>query len=52
MSFSPQKDFITDRNTPQFHQMSGRVSDDPTGEKAGYGSPSLAKTTLEADYGK
>jgi hypothetical protein len=23
MSFSPQKGFITDRNTPQFHQLSG-----------------------------
>ena len=31
--FSTQKCFITDRNTPQFHQLSGwLVSDDPASE--------------------
>ena len=34
MSFSPQKGFITDINTPPFHQLfSWVVSDDPAGEK-------------------
>ena len=43
ISFSPQKGFITDRNTPQFHQLSGwLVSDDPAGEEAGCGGPGLA----------
>ena len=41
--FSPQKGFITDRNTPQFHQLSGwLVSDDLAGEEARYGGPGLA----------
>jgi hypothetical protein len=32
--FSPQKGFITDRNAPQFHQLSGwLVSDDPAVEE-------------------
>ena len=43
MGFSPQKGFITDRNTPQFHQWSGwLVSDDPADEEAGCGCPGLA----------
>ena len=42
MSFSPQKSFITDRNTPQFHQLScWLVSDDPVGEEAGCADPGL-----------
>ena len=42
-NFFPQKRFITDRNNPQFHQLSGwLVSDDPTGEEAGCGGPGLA----------
>ena len=42
MSFSAQKVFITDRNTPQFNQLSGwLVSDDPAGEEAGCGGPEL-----------
>jgi hypothetical protein len=43
MSFSSQNDIITDRNTPQFHQLSGwLVSDDPAVEEAGCGGPGLA----------
>ena len=35
MSCSQEKGFITDRNTPQFHQLSRwLVSDDPVGEEA------------------
>jgi hypothetical protein len=42
-SFSPQKGFIADRNTPQFHQLfRWLVSDDPTGEEPGCGGPGLA----------
>ena len=41
--FSPQKGFITDRNTPQVHQFSGwLVSDNPAGEEVGCGGPGLA----------
>jgi hypothetical protein len=54
MSFSPQKGFITDRNTPQFHQLSEwLVLDDPAGNEAGYGvvkpfgcTVKFSKTTL------
>ena len=43
MSFSPPKGLITDRDTPQFRQLSGLlVSDDPAGEEAGSGGPGLA----------
>jgi hypothetical protein len=42
MSLPPQKGFITDRNIPQFHQLSGwLVSNDPTGEEAECGGPGL-----------
>ena len=42
MSSSPQKSFITDRNTPQFHLLSGwLVSDNPAGKEAGCGGPGL-----------
>ena len=41
--FPPQKGFIYDRNTPQFHQLSEwLVSDDPAGEQAGCRGPGLA----------
>ena len=41
--FSPQKGFITDRNTTQFHQLSGwLVSDDPAGKEARCGGLGLA----------
>jgi hypothetical protein len=41
--FPPQKGFITDRNSLQFHQLSRwPVSDDPTGEEVGSGGPGLA----------
>lgn len=44
ITFSPQKGFITDRNIPQFYQLSvWLVSDDPTGEEAGCGVPGLAE---------
>jgi hypothetical protein len=59
--FSPQKGFITNRNTPQFHQLSGWLV---AGEEARYGGPGLAwlhvvcrffkfcKTALEPVYGR
>ena len=38
MSFSSQKGFITDINTPQFHQLSRWLfPDDPAGDEAGCG---------------
>jgi hypothetical protein len=41
--FSSQKGFITDRNLPKFHQLSGwLVSDDLAGEEPGCGGPGLA----------
>jgi hypothetical protein len=43
MSFSPQKGFITDRNSPQFHQLSDwLMSGNPAGEEARCGRPGLA----------
>ena len=50
MSFLPQTGFITDRNTPLFHQLSGwLVLDDPTGEEAASEGPGL--TWLHVVYG-
>ena len=41
--FSTQKGFTTDRNTPQFHQLSGWLLPyDPASEEAGCGGPGLA----------
>ena len=41
--FTHKKALITDKSTPQFHQLSGwLISDDPTGEEAGCGGPRLA----------
>jgi hypothetical protein len=40
----PQNGIITDKNTPQFHQLSRwLVSDDPAGEEARCGGPGLAQ---------
>ena len=63
---SPHRGFITDRNTPQFHQLSGwLVSYNHVGEEAGCGGPGLAwlhvvcwrtakfsKMGLEVAYGR
>jgi hypothetical protein len=43
ISFPSQKGFITERTTPQVHQLSGwLVSGDPAGEEARCGGPGLA----------